>query len=176
MGTLPPGIRIDGEVVSFTSRAGMDRLGAKMMHAGANHMLRWVQAAQRGELAVAGIESPTASFPSRVVERWKRPAIILVGDDPWPNGEALGPDGWASARRLKYWRPQVAIIHGSGLSADPYRLAAEAAELVHRIVFIETDSAHVQVWADFLECPSTLRIVPPAGCSHPDKSAPRVLQ
>ncbi len=168
MKAAPPGYRIEDDCITATSRATISVVCDRAIRMQANYMLPLLQAAARGDLALGCIHAADSAFPTRQTERWTRPAVLLVADDPWPHSEARGPTGWACANRLRYWRPQFVIVHGTGPHPDHYRMAVDAAAMVRRVAIIETDSAHIAEWAAFLDCPSTVVIRPPAGCVHPE--------
>lgn len=120
---------------------------------------------QRHELAI--IADAAVPWPSRI-SKCAAPYATLIADDPWPNGDSLGPAGWACARGARRWARSV-IIHGTGPSFHHYRFASAATQISRALLLIETDSAHIDEWAAFVGCPSTLIIRPPAGCVHPSQ-------
>jgi hypothetical protein len=128
-----------------------------------------------GLIALITLEGPTAKWCSRDVDNIGRPIVVLVGDDPAPVADAVGPAGWECARRLKYWC-RATIIHGTGPDPDHYRAAVVNALAYQRLVLVETDSRHAVAWRDFLRCPRSLLLVPPPGCTHPETPARGAMQ
>jgi hypothetical protein len=102
--------------------------------------------------------------------------VVVIGDDPWPAAKTLGPHGWACARGAKRWSPNSVIVHGTGGHADHYRLASQAVLFCRRVLLIETDSAHIQEWAEFIDCPNTLIFRPPGENVHPEPPAREAMQ
>ena len=130
-----------------------------------------MQAASDGRIALGWAIRPGAGWPFQAVAAVQRPAVFLIGDDPWPNGEAVGPAGWdALARQLRTWARSV-IVHGGAGAPEHYREAVRAAELTGRCAMIETGSVWVEAWGRYLACPATLLIKPADGVAHPMRRA-----
>lgn len=87
-----------------------------------------------------------AEPPLKTLEQSRRPTIVVLGDDDY---QSTGPFGWPGWRRLKYW-PRMGLIHATGADARSYQLAITIALVQMKLVLIETDTAHAQVWADAL--------------------------
>jgi hypothetical protein len=129
--------------------------------------LPFYAAAAAGRINIVVPLDHQAAWPGAEIERSTRPVAVLIGDDPEiGNGEAVGPHGWACARRLRYWRPRGAIVHGAAGTHNEYRLAAEAAELSGRFVLVETSAAMVDAWVHLLRDAHPLVILPRSGV-HP---------
>ena len=74
------------------------RVRARAAAAKLNH-LPLFRAAADGRHTLALITASDGLWPSRIGKHYG-PQVVLVGDDPYPAGEALGPDAWGvSARR-----------------------------------------------------------------------------
>ncbi|OYV50478.1 MAG: hypothetical protein B7Z77_05750 [Acidocella sp. 20-58-15] len=128
----------------------------------APHKLPLVRAAQRG---IVNIIEPNrgAVIPKRMLEDTRRPNIILLGDDDYAS---TGPDGWACARRLRYWG-KSAIIHAAGAEEVHYNAALAQALLVRRFVFIECDEAHRESWKRFFIRQMPILIIKAEDGLHP---------
>ena len=132
------------------------------------HQLPLFRAAADGRHALALITAPDAVWPARVTKNLG-PQVVLLGDDPFPAGLSVGPDAWACLRGAKRWARFV-IAHGTGSCLNHYRIASALAVLHRKVLFIETDSAHVEDWASRFDCP-VMRILPPVGHAHPEPKA-----
>ena len=132
------------------------------------HQLPLFRAAADGVHALALINSPGALWPGRV-SKYLGPQVVLVGDDPYPAGLSVGPDGWACLRGAQRWARFV-VVHGTGSCLDHYRAASALAVMHRNLLFIETDSGHIEDWAGRFDCP-VMRIVPPVGHAHPEPCA-----
>ncbi len=154
-------------MITLSSR---DRLEAACERAAAArlHQLPLLRAATDGKHALALISAPDVNWPARVSKHLGA-QVVLVGDDPWPAGVSLGPDGWACLRGARRWA-RLVVVHGTGSALEHYRLASALAVVHRNLLFVETDSGHVAEWASRFSCP-VLRFVPPAGHAHPEPSA-----
>ncbi len=132
------------------------------------HQLPLFRGAADGVHALALISAPDSAWPARV-SKHLGPQVVLVGDDPWPAGVSLGPDGWTCLRGAQRWARFV-ILHGTGSCEDHYRIASALAVIHRSVLFVETDSQHVAGWAERFACP-VIRIVPPPGKAHPEQHA-----
>ena len=117
-----------------------------------------------GRHTLAIISKADVAWPARV-SKHLGPSIVVIGDDPYPNGHSIGPGGWTCARRAKDWARFV-FVHGTGGAIDHYRAASFAASVHRRLLIVETDSAHIAEWADHFGG-NVLRFQPPAGRVHP---------
>ena len=94
------------------------------------------------------------------------PTIVMIGDD---HGDSRNPDEWrCSMSAIPLSR--FAFVHGTG--ARPERRAAQAAELIGRCLFIETNSAHAPAWAAAIT-PREIHcqaIIPPRGGIDPSEA------
>lgn len=123
-------------------------------------------AAAQGRVNLGIFMDPAAPWPGEAMERSPRPVVALVGDDPEVGcGQALGPEGWACSRRLRYWA-RSALVHGAGGAPDDYRAAASAAEVLGRVVMVETSSVMASAWRRLLAPLHPVVILPSSGV-HP---------
>jgi hypothetical protein len=92
---------------------------------------------------------------------------ILADDDHC----ASGPHGFPAARRLvRYWARAV-MLHSAAGEPEHYRLALAGALHCRRLLLIETDTAHRDVWlALLLRRKSPLPLLAVVAGAHP---APR---
>jgi hypothetical protein len=125
------------------------------------------RAAADRQISLAMIAQHTSVWP-RSVARCKLPAVVVIGDDPWPASLALGPYAWACSRGAREWARFV-VVRGSGASPDHYRAAAQAAQHYRRLLFVESDSAHADEWAAFFGR-DVMRFDPPPGRVHPSRA------
>jgi hypothetical protein len=151
---------IEDDCLRVSDRATLNKAADRLAAAGAP-ALPLFAAAAAGVIGLITLDRPGAKWPAREIESIAIPVVVLVGDDPYPHADALGPDGWACARRLKYWAG-AAIIHGTGPHPGHYRAAVEAALIKQRIAFIETASVHIDAWEALLKPRPTLTLRPPA--------------
>jgi hypothetical protein len=127
-----------------------------------------LEAAAVGRIALAYVSDPGAQLPCELSKPQTRPTIVLVGDDPPAmHTTSLGPDGWQFMRRLRYWQPRRAFIHGTGGRQLEYQAAVDTVEIVHRLLIVDTSSAMAIAWRDRLDpiCPC-LVLLPSHGV-HP---------
>jgi len=104
------------------------------------------------------------TIPKRMVENARRPLIFLIGDDDYAG---TGPDGWASARRMRQWGRR-AIVHAAEGKPEHYALAVTGALACGRLVLVECSTAHERAWGAFLApYMPVLDISAPAGLPHP---------
>ncbi len=113
--------------------------------------------------AFAGIAKRESPFPSSKMAEFTGPSIVLIGDD---DDAATGPLKWRSATQAGRWANAV-MVHGAGAEEHHYHAAIAAAELVGRVLVIETSSRHVDDWAAFLRHPRTLLVKVSNGLQHP---------
>jgi hypothetical protein len=107
---------------------------------------------------------PGMAWPKQI-EWLRRPAVVVVGDDPgtcWGQG---GADAWRCTSRLRRWT-RAAMIHGAAAEPEHYAEVVRATLKVGRVALIETTSANVHGWAEALRCPRTLLVLPRGGL-HP---------
>ena len=152
-------------VIFYSSPSGLEAACAYLA-ASNDPKLPLVRAAADGRIALAWAIGPDVDWPLKAVTL-ARPAVILIGDDPFSKGAAIGPAGWAIAKRLRTW-PRGVIIHGAEGRPEHYRTAVCAAEDMGRCVMLETDIVHALAWAKGFKCPNTLLILPNGGV-HPCK-------
>lgn len=105
-----------------------------------------LRAVRRHEINLAE-PARDAVVPLRVLERSLRPLIAIIGDDDYCS---TGPAAWPATRRLFRWA-RGAMIHATGADAASYRLAIGIALHCRRFLMIETDTAHLQEWAEALQ-------------------------
>ena len=129
----------------------------------------FAQAVKDGRIAIAVACDPAKPLPSQLFKN-HTPTILLIGDDPpLTAAHALGPDAWTGLRRLKYWLPRIAFVHGTGGTHTEYAAAVSYAEAVGRLVFVETSSTMAPQWREWLSgfCPGGFTLLPNHGGVHP---------
>ena len=128
-----------------------------------------IRAALARHIRLIVLHDPAQPWPAvQVALATGNPTVILVCDDPEPVRPSVGPHGWAGAKSLLGW-PASAVIHGSGPASWHYEVAAETAQQVRRVVFIETATRYATAWADFLAVRCMI-VTPPDGRMHPQLS------
>lgn len=122
-------------------------------------------AVQDRQIALTTIMSPKAKWSPRSIKS-SLPQVLLIGDDGPGGGH--NPNEWRSAISAIAWSRSV-IIHGAGSEVQHYATAVAGAELCGKLLFVETDSAHVAAWVDAVlpRGVPLLTIVPPVGLPHP---------
>ena len=103
--------------------------------------------------------------PFKELERAGLPAVVLVSDDDYAS---TGPAGWAASNRLRYWL-RGAMLHGTGGKEADYLTAVVMAQACRRLVLIETDSLHLEAWADLIR---SAPVVIPAILLRPSRPGP----
>jgi hypothetical protein len=126
--------------------------------------LPFLRAAADGRHEFGLVMNPENVWPSKA-EKIRGPLVMLIADDPSPSGFSIGPDGWKCRHAAKRWA-RATVIHGTGADLDHYRAISDAAATLFRILVIETDSKHVDAWADFFDR-KVLIFKPPPGECHP---------
>jgi hypothetical protein len=107
-------------------------------------------------------------IPKRYLENTHRPIVVQIGDDDY---KSTGPDGWACARRLRYWA-RGAIVHAAAGEEQHYSEAVRGALLTQRFLMIETNTAHEPAWSQLLSPHMpVLRILSREGLPHPKRLA-----
>ncbi len=149
---------------NLTSRADLERACDVFARANAP-VLPMVRAAADGIIDLVNINDPKAKWPKWQLSKLKRPVLVVIGDDLEPERPSTLPSGWHCARMLRAWA-KTAIVHGSGGEAAHYRAAVGMALATGRAAMIETNSACVEPWVEFLAPMPFLAIVPRSG-SHP---------
>lgn len=104
-------------------------------------------AAQRRCVLGLHDQSP-APFAVPTVAPW----VVIIGDDPFPQGRARGPNGFHSGSVATLLRSAfVAMLVASDADADSYDAAAALAVSGRSSVIIETNAAHKVAWVAFAE-------------------------
>jgi hypothetical protein len=114
---------------------------------------------------------PGMAWP-KAIEWARRPAVVVVGDDPGsPCGQG-GAAAWRCTPRLRHWT-RAALVHGAAAQPEHYGAIVQTALKLGRATLIETTSANVHGWAEALRCVRTLLILPRGGL-HPIPEAEAV--
>jgi hypothetical protein len=136
------------EDLSVRSRTELQKLAARMAQAGAPQAVLFAAAAA-GKIAVVYVPTPDSPWPAQTVARLTRPAVVLLAGDPGYGETSSGPGRWRCARKAKGWAAS-AIVHGGAGERDHYVGALAMAELMQRVLMVETTSALVDAWGTFL--------------------------
>ncbi len=130
------------------SRDALQKIAARLVHAQAPQAVLFAAAAA-GRIALVYVPVPGSPWPSQTVERLTRPAVVLLAGDPGYGETSFGPGRWRCAAKAKAWAAS-AIVDGGAGERSHYVGALAMAELMHRVVMVETTSALVDVWGTFL--------------------------
>ena len=149
--------------VFVSRRAELEAVCDRMARA-ASPCLPLARAAADGLLSLVGLTDPAVPWPAAALGRMVRPVVVIIGDDPGP-GLSRGPVAWKAAKRLRRWCAW-ACIHGAEGEPGDYAAMMAAAALWHRVVLVETSSAHAPAWRRYLGAPG-VTILPPQGMPHP---------
>jgi hypothetical protein len=76
-----------------------------------------------------------------------RPALVILGDDDYGS---TGPAAWPDAVRLMRWA-RFTFLHAAGGEAVHYAAAALSAQEHHRVLLVETDTAHLEAWRALID-------------------------
>jgi len=129
------------------------------------HHIPLFQAAAVGRIAMTALTNRLSRPNINALRKSKRPALILVGDD---EGSTTGPLGWVASTQLVQWA-RGAIVHGTGADPQNYAMAVAMAEMLGRVVLVETTSDAAEAWWGAFERAGVpgVAIIPPNGDAHP---------
>lgn len=130
------------------SRAALREIAARMVQAKAPQAVLFAAAAA-GRIAPVYVPTPDSPWPCQTVERLTRPAVVLVAGDPGYGEVSFGPGRWRCVAKAKAWAAST-IVHGGAGERSHYVGALAMAELMHRVVMVETTSVLVDAWSAFL--------------------------
>lgn len=136
------------EDFTVRSREALQEVAARMAQAKAPQAVLFAAAAT-GHLALVYVPTPGSPWPSETVERLTRPAVVLLAGDLGYGETSVGPGRWRCARKARGWAAS-AIVHGGAGERDHYIGAVAMAELMQRVLMVETTSALVDAWGAFL--------------------------
>lgn len=131
-----------------SSRAELQQVASRMVQAGVPQAVLFAAAAA-GKIALVYVPAPDSPWPVQTVRRLTRPAVMLLAGDPGYGETSFGPGRWRCAAKAKAWAAS-AIVHGGAGERAHYVSALAMAELMGRVVMIETTSALVDAWGVFL--------------------------
>ena len=130
-------------------------------------------AVAEGRIALIRVDDPASRLESSGIVGITRPTVVVLSGDPGWGEPTFGPGRWRCAKQVRSWGVS-AIVHGAAGQPEHYATAVLTAQIMHRLVLIETTSALVNAWRAFLHPLPMICIVPPAGGVHP--VPPAVLQ
>jgi hypothetical protein len=155
---------------SVNSRADLSRAIVLCEAADAPGTAHLLRALASGRIALLPLlpEESSTKFKQWIRLTKHRPAVVLIGDD---DGFARGANGWAQSKRAVEWARSV-MLHASGAELVHYELALLSAELSHRTLVVECDTATLPGWIELVRAaphrPNTLLITPPEDEHHPE--------
>ncbi len=155
--------------ISVASRAAIQLVADTMARAGAPQAPLYAAAAE-GRIAVVLVGTPNTPWPPATMARLTRPTVLILSGDPGWGEPAFGPGRWRCARKARAWA-SAAIVHGSGGAPEHYRGALVTAELVGRLMLVETTSSLVDAWGAFLAPLPRIGYRPPGEGVHPVRPA-----
>lgn len=161
------------DIVHFKTPADM-RTVCGIFVAAKSPMIVLAAGAAAGRLNLMAIPSTRHTLPSARLERMRGPTVVMLADYDEPEGPR--PQDWKSATRLRHWlgAAGAVVINGTEGEPDLYRDVIELAGRCGRLALIETVSARVDVWADFMRCSRTI-LLRPEGGHHATASTAEVL-
>jgi len=151
--------------ISVASRAAIRVVADTMARAGAPQASLYAAAAE-GRIAVVLVAVPNTPWPVATMARLTRPTVLILSGDPGWGEPAFGPGRWRCARKAREWAA-AAIVHGSGGEPEHYRGALVTAEMVGRLVLVETTSGLGDAWGAFLAPLPRIAYRPSGGGVHP---------
>ena len=160
---------MSGPDLRVGSREAIQAVADKLAQIGAPQASLYAAAAV-GRIALICIATPGTPWPAETIARLTRPAVVVLGGDPGFGEPTFGPGRWRCAVKLKGWAA-AAIVHGAGGEAEHYRDALVMAEMVGRLVLVETTSSLVAAWGVFLAPLPRIGYRPPNGGVHPVRPA-----
>lgn len=144
---------------------------ARAEQAGEGHIVPAIRAQAAG-LINLGLAYRGWPFSMRPLKVGRRPILVILGDD---DASPTGPAGWHDAERLVRWARFIAL-HAAGAEPQHYAAAVLATQTHRRLLLIETSTAQLEAWQDFIGRvqPRVLGLViaPPPGVRHPMAGAP----
>lgn len=152
-------------VLLIRSRAELphaERAGA----IGLGHLLR---ANLQGRVALLPIVPSTCArtFKAFASQARRKPSVALIGDDDY--APDAGPARWPIAERAIGWAASV-LVHAAGAEIAHYETAVVVAQIVGRVVIIETGTANAQAWTQLAQkAPNkpTITLIVPRSGAHP---------
>ncbi len=160
---------MSGPDLKIGSREVIQAVADKLAQIGAAQAPIYAAAAT-GRIALVCISTQGTPWPAETIARLTRPAVVVLGGDPGFGEPAFGPGRWRCAGKLKGWAT-AAVVHGAGGEPEHYRGAVAMAELVERLVLVETTSGLVDAWGAFLSPLPRIGYRPPNGGVHPVRPA-----
>ncbi|MGI4942651.1 MAG: hypothetical protein ACRYHQ_19130 [Janthinobacterium lividum] len=107
-----------------------------------DHHVPLFQAAAASRIAMTALADRLSRPNMNALNKAKRPAIILVGDD---DDACTGPLGWAATDQVLGWS-RAAVVHATGGDRASYAMAVLLAETYGRLALIETSSGAADAW------------------------------
>ena len=148
-------------------RADLERICRSLAGINAPQLPLW-RAVADGMISVITINLVDAAWPTKAVEVAMRPVIVLISDDlSTRKGVSHRPQGWACARRLRYWRASSVMVHVAGGELEHRRTAVAATLMGGRLAFVETPSRHAVAWGKSIGCPHPFTVMPRDSLPHP---------
>lgn len=160
---------MSGPDLRVSSREVIQAVADKLAQIGAAQAPIYA-AATAGRIALVCITTPSTPWPAETIARLTRPAVVVLGGDPGFGEPTFGPGRWRCAGKLKGWAA-AAVVHGASGEPEHYRGAVAMAELVERLVLVETTSRLVDAWGAFLAPLPRIGYRPPGGGVHPVRPA-----
>ncbi len=134
----------------------------RVRRAGIYHHVPLLEAVRDGRIALVWLSGRDTPLSMRKLKCAPRPVIVLIGDD---DDFPTGPAAWISAPKAIRWARRV-VLHGAGGESWHYQAAVDTAEVVGRVLIIETNSTHLPAWGAALGNKPRLTVVPRNGM-HP---------
>jgi hypothetical protein len=149
----------------------------KVEQAGAHGLAHLMRALNSGRIAFLPLlpETSAKKFKVWAAATRERPAVALIGDD---DGVDRGPNGWPLGERAIRWASSV-MLHCAGYEFAHYQGAIEAAQVLQRVLVIESNTTTGEAWSEAIlrapHNPARLLIWPREGL-HPVQPSRETMQ
>lgn len=132
----------------------------------ASHIVPMLMSSYRDEMSLACV-APGKAVPLGVLDRARKPAAVIVGDD-YALGFDPGPVGFPGLPRLLRWA-KFAVINATGGVREHYQQFVAMTLEHRRFVLVETGTARSDAWLEacLRARVPTLVIKPEDGGFHP---------
>lgn len=160
---------MNAPIIRVNSRGDLVEAIALHEQVGARHRIPLLRALLNGQIAFYECQrSTSARTAKRFFAMVEKPAILLIGADDY--AAKAGPAGWPVADRAMRWARCV-IVHGTGGTAEQYAEFVDAAQVVRRLLVIETTGDAAAEWIAMAKAtrprPAIRALLPLPGAAHP---------
>jgi hypothetical protein len=143
---------------------------ALLHQVGQPHHAELFRAVPAKEIALAFLPGRKSPWDGRAIPG-DRPTVLVIGDDDYASTD---PSDWRAARGAVCWAHAV-FIHAAGAEIEHYKAVVANAVIRGRLLFVETDAAHLSEWVRATGDKPKFLIVPHDG-QHPVMPTQEVVQ